>query len=222
MSSSRGPYRLFWVALFSVAMALVEAVVVVYLRRIYYPEGFSFPLRPTDAATYFVELGREAATLLMLVAVGALAGRCFWERAAYTLVAFGVWDLAYYLWLKLTTRWPASLLDADVLFLIPIPWIAPVIAPCVISVVLIVIGLAVVWRLERGRPFAPTPRAGVLFALGTAILLYSFLRDTGASLHSQLPQAYPFGMLALGCALYLLAFLDALRKPRPIGVNPGP
>ena len=35
--------------LYAVAMGYLEAAVVVYLRAIYYPEGFSFPLKPMDA-----------------------------------------------------------------------------------------------------------------------------------------------------------------------------
>ncbi|MGB6122206.1 MAG: hypothetical protein WBG80_09875, partial [Bacteroidota bacterium] len=84
--------RLVWVGLFAVAFAFVESSVVVYLRTIYYPDGFTFPLRLVEEQHLIVELLRELSTILMLVAVGVIAGRRGWERFAYFMVAFGVWD----------------------------------------------------------------------------------------------------------------------------------
>jgi hypothetical protein len=86
-----------WTAVFGAAFGWVEAAVVVYLRRIVYPDGFALPLAPIEPHLAAVELGREAATLIMLAAVAMLAGRTRWQRFAAFIVAFGVWDLAYYL-----------------------------------------------------------------------------------------------------------------------------
>jgi len=80
--------KMLWVALFAVAFALVESSVVVYLRALYYPAGFSFPLRLMEIAHLGVELGREIATIVMLVAIGVIAGRPAWERFGYFLIAF--------------------------------------------------------------------------------------------------------------------------------------
>jgi hypothetical protein len=33
-----------WLAVFSMAMGYLESAVVVYLRKLYYPDGFKFPL----------------------------------------------------------------------------------------------------------------------------------------------------------------------------------
>ena len=87
---------LFWTCLFAIAFAFVESSVVVYLRAIYYPDGFTFPLRLIEQEHLFVEILREAATIIMLVAVGFLAGRTGWQRFGFFLICFGVWDIFYY------------------------------------------------------------------------------------------------------------------------------
>src|SRR5262249_11432284 len=115
--------RLVWLVLYAVAMAYVEAAVVVYLRGIYYPQGFSFPIVIIPDSMAAIEVGREAATLIMLAGVSALAGADRWERFLFFSVAFGCWDIGYYLWLRLFIGWPLSLLTWDILFLIPVPWI---------------------------------------------------------------------------------------------------
>jgi len=130
--------RLLVLAVFAVAMAFVESAVVVYLRGLFYPEGFYGTLAVFPVFYYGTEVFREAATVIMLASVAVLAARRgWWERAAYFLFCFGVWDIFYYVWLYVLLGWPPSLLTTDVLFLIPVPWVAPVIAPVVASVVMI-------------------------------------------------------------------------------------
>ncbi|HUK87505.1 MAG TPA: hypothetical protein VLT85_07550, partial [Terriglobales bacterium] len=80
-----------------------------------------------------VEVLREAATLLMLLAVALLAARRLRERCAVFLWSFALWDLSYYAGLWATVRWPASLRETDILFLIPQPWIAQVWYPLLVS-----------------------------------------------------------------------------------------
>lgn len=212
--SEKHPRTLLWVAFFGIAMAVVEAAIVVYLRKLYYPEGFSFPLKLIDVTTFVIELTREAATVVMLCAVGALAGRRFWERFAYFLVAFGVWDIAYYIWLKVFLGWPSSLLDWDILFLLPLPWIGPVIAPCSIAVIMIAVGLAIVRLVRRGFDFRPTRLSWILVLAATAILLYSFMHDWQATLHFQRPQPYLYGLLVIGDLLYIVAYIHSARHLR--------
>src|SRR5215468_9782362 len=102
--------RTLWVVIaFSTAMAALESAVVVYLRALYYPDGFTVALRMIDERILSVELAREAATVLMLLGVAWLAGRNFKERLAYFLLSFAVWDIFYYVWLKAFIGWPASL-----------------------------------------------------------------------------------------------------------------
>jgi hypothetical protein len=129
------PFRLLpWMTAFFIAMAFLESAVVVYLRALYYPEGFGFPLVPMDPALVATEMGREFATLVMLLAPAALVTRRALERFAWFCIGFGIWDIFYYVWLKVLLGWPASLAEPDLLFLLPVPWVGPVWAPCLISV----------------------------------------------------------------------------------------
>src|SRR4030095_11740564 len=111
--------RLFWLAIFAVAMAYVEASVVVYLRELYYPGGFSFPIVIIPDRLALIEVGREAATIVMLSGVALLAGAGAWQRFLFFCVVFGVWDIFYYIWLLVFIGWPSSALTWDILFLIP-------------------------------------------------------------------------------------------------------
>ena len=204
-----------WVCLFSIAFAFVEASVVVYLRAIYYPEGFEFPLRLMTNSHLWVELTREAATIVMLGAAGYLSGRQAWERFGYFLLAFGVWDLFYYVWLRVTLCWPTSLTDWDVLFLLPLPWIGPVIAPVLISLVMMICGVTIIIRLARGLFFHPPSISWILASVATLILLYSFMRDIPATLHREMPKPYEYPFLIVVLLLYGSAMFVACRRPVP-------
>jgi hypothetical protein len=209
------PYRrLLWVSVFAVAFAFVESSVVVYLRAIYYPEGFEFPLVMVSWEHLTVELLREAATILMLVAAGVLAGKKPWERFGYFLVAFGVWDIFYYVWLKVLLDWPVSILDWDVLFLIPVPWIGPVIAPVAISILMVMCGVLMVKRVRAGKHFRPTILSWALSFIATGIILYSFVYDTPATLGERMPEPYLYWMLVAGLVLYTVGFAVACRGER--------
>ena len=122
---------------FAIAMANVETMIVVYLRRLYHPAGFAFPLGRIDPPTYLLELTREACTLAMLATFGIAAGRTKVGKGAYFLLVFGLWDIFYYVWLKIFLHWPASLFTWDILFLIPIPWVGPVLAPVSVACTMI-------------------------------------------------------------------------------------
>ena len=152
---------------FGVAFGYVEAAVVSYLRQlldyhtgygvtarqVYLDLGFiafvqpDTPLLGTGAITT-TEVAREAATIVMLVAVAYLAARGVGRRLAAFVVAFAAWDLAYYLWLYVLVGWPASLSDRDVFFLIPVAWVGPVATPVVIFATALVGGS---WWYLRAR-----------------------------------------------------------------------
>lgn len=202
------------VSLFAIAFAFVEASVVVYLRLLYYPDGFAFPLKPGLMDTIGVELLREAATIIMLVAVGAVAGKNRWQRFAYFLIAFGVWDIFYYLWLKAVLDWPASILEWDILFLIPWPWIGPVIAPVLVSVAMIAGGALILHRDGENGLFRPRRSAIILSLFGSGIILASFLVDLDAAIRFQPPQPYHYEMLVIGMGCYLAAFLATMCPKR--------
>jgi hypothetical protein len=166
------------VAFYAAAMAWVEAAVVLYLRtlinRIEPHQAEPLPLVADLGA---VELARELATLIMLLTVGVLAGRTWRSRWGYAAVAFGVWDIFYYVFLKIMCGWPHSLLDWDVLFLIPLPWWGPVLAPMLIALLMIVWG-TLASRFER----VPIPLLSSITAWGTAVIgmalaLYLFMAD---------------------------------------------
>lgn len=209
---------LLWVSVFAASFAFVEAAVVVYLRALYYPEGFSFPLKEIPPSHLWVELAREFATLLMLASIGLIAGTTRWGRFAYFAIAFGVWDIFYYIWLKVALDWPATLFDWDILFLIPLPWIGPVIAPVLISLTLIVGGILILRYETSGIPFRPTPAVWALSLIGSAILLFSFMWDVEAGLKGALPQPYRYEMLVAGLLCYTGAMLSAFRRKHTRGV----
>ena len=201
------------VAIFAAAFAFVESTVVVYLRQILYPEGFTFPLKLASLPQAAVEAVREFATVIMLVVVGTLAGKTSWQRFSYFMIGFGVWDIFYYAWLKVILGWPASVLDWDILFLIPIPWIGPVLAPVLVSFAMIAGSMLILWKEERGS-FRASRAAIALSLLGSIVILISFMLDTDAGLYFQYPKPYHYELLALGMACYAGAFIrTALVTP---------
>lgn len=143
--------RTIWLVVFSIAMGFLEAAVVVYLRELYYPNGFAFPLVVLDPHVGLVEIGREAATIIMLASLGVLVGQNFRQRLAFFLISFAVWDLFYYVFLKLILDWPASLFTWDILFLIPAPWVGPVLSPILICFTMIWIATMILSTERHGQ-----------------------------------------------------------------------
>jgi hypothetical protein len=168
---------LLWVTIYGVAMGVLEGAVVIYLRRLYFPGGFQFPMWSVDRNIFIVELWRELATILMLSAVGAIAGRNRGERFAYFLYAFGIWDLVYYAVLKLALDWPASFLTWDILFLLPVPWVGPVITACLVALTMIAFGITVVRFTSAGVDVDMLGRERVLLWLGALVVIVSFTRE---------------------------------------------
>src|SRR5450759_2674335 len=139
------------VLLFAVAMAFLESAAVVYLQRALGIDPRAlFPLQDPAVTGNLaaIEVGREAATLVIRGTVGWLAGRSGLERLAWTAVAFGTWDVFYYAWLGAFIGWPSSLDTWVLLFLIPVPWTGPVWAPVAIGLPLLGFGLAAARRIR--------------------------------------------------------------------------
>jgi len=204
--------RVAWLIIFAVAMAYVESAVVVDLRAIYYPQGFAFPLVPIPPDMLAIEMGREVATLIMLAGVGVLAGKDGWGRLLAFCVVFGVWDIFYYIWLWVFLRWPPSLLTWDILFLIPVPWIGPVLAPVLVSVVLVVSGVLLMRRRERGEPIAFSAPLQMLCLAGAALVLASFMLDFQTVLRQEQPPPFRWGLFGSGVALAVVALVLAARR----------
>ena len=204
--------KLISVFLFAAAFAFVESAVVVYLRAIYYPEGFSFPLQIMRTPHLLVELFRELSTIVMLVSVGLLTGSTRWQKFSYFLIAFGVWDIFYYVWLKVILNWPATLFDWDILFLIPLPWIGPVIAPILVSLVMIAAGIVICQKEASGTEFRPSLSAWLISGNASIVILYTFVQDTGATLHAQFPQRFRYEFFVPALVLYLFAMMLVFRR----------
>jgi hypothetical protein len=164
---------------FAIAMAWVEAASVFYIRALVDRiEPYQANPLPIDGALGHVELWREAATLVMIGTLGLLAGRTWRRRAGYAALAFGTWDIFYYVFLRLISGWPRTMLDWDILFLLPLPWWGPVLAPVSIALVMIVWGtLATQWdgAIDRRWPWA-------LGWLGIALALAVFMIDAWRAL----------------------------------------
>ena len=170
------------VAVYAIAMGFLEAAVVVYLRYLYYPLGFDFPLKGfIEPAVLGVEWIREFSTIVMLVTIGMLAGRgkSWFTKFAYFIFAFGVWDIFYYVFLKMTLGWPASLLTMDLLFMIPWPWVGPVLAPVLCSVVMMGLAFLLIHWEDTGKKMCVGMWDVVLVLLGIVIILYTWLVDYG-------------------------------------------
>jgi hypothetical protein len=168
---------LFVVTVFTIAMGFLESAVVVYLREILYPDGFDFPLTTMPLNLALTELLREAATLVMLVSIGILAGRSFSTGFAWFLYSFAIWDIFYYVFLWLLLDWPQSLMTWDVLFLIPTTWTGPVLAPVLLSLTMILLALFILLKAERGEQSRLSGKIWAGLILGSLILIFGFIFD---------------------------------------------
>jgi len=158
-------------------MGLLECVVVIYLRKIYYPEGFSFPLKIIDPDIISIELLREAATLIMLLAVGAISGRTSTEKFGCFIYSFAVWDIFYYIFLKLLIGWPQSLLTWDILFLLPVTWTSPVLAPLINSITMILLAWLIISFKLPSKQRVVKPVEWALLISGALVVIISYTLD---------------------------------------------
>jgi hypothetical protein len=169
--------KLFWISFFSIAMGFLESAVVIYLRKIYYPNSFCFPLQPIDHSIAVVEIWREAATIIMLLAVGVLTGKTRAEKFAWFIYSFAVWDIFYYVFLWVFIGWPQSFSTWDILFLIPVPWVGPVITPVIVSCTMMLFAVTVARYSAKGKKVAMKAREGFLLAAGSLVIIISFTED---------------------------------------------
>jgi hypothetical protein len=172
-----------WLTLFSIAMGYLETAVVVYLRAIYYPQGFDFPLVNMNTTIALTELGREAATIIMLAGIGILSGKNPTQRFAMFLYSFAIWDIFYYVFLKVLLNWPESLFTWDILFLIPLPWVGPVICPCIISLSMILLAAVLIYFNDKDRSLGINSKEWLLFITGSFVVIFSFILDCYKCIH---------------------------------------
>lgn len=223
------------VVVFAIAMAWLEAAVVYYLRTLAdrIDPHQTEPL-PLVAGLAGVEAVREAATLVMLLTVGLLAGKSWRSRWGYGAIAFGVWDIFYYVFLKVITGWPNGLTDWDVLFLLPLPWWGPVIAPVLIALMMIVWGtLASQWDQHFAHSFRAEWRAWLLNFAGIGVALYVFMKDAirvasqgEDALRMMLPSAFDWPLFCLALVLMVAPIIQSSRKilqsrqQQPVALQP--
>jgi len=211
------------VVVFAIGMAWVEAASVYYLRvmvdRLDPYQANPLPMR---GVLEQVELVREAATLLMLLTMGALAGRTWRTRLGYSAIAFGVWDILYYVFLRMICGWPKSLFDWDLLFLLPLPWWGPVLAPVCIAWLLIVWGTLVSQLAVQSPASAVAATWWRLNWLGVALALYVFMADSLRAVHqglevtrTVLPQAFNWSVFVVALTLMAAPVAQLAWRMRP-------
>jgi len=207
--SSRTIKTLFWIFIFAVTMAFFESALVIYLRELYYPQGFSFPLTQVPFHIGLTEIIREACAMLMVLSVAWLSGNRGMERFAFFCIIFGIWDIFYYIFLKIILGWPESFFTWDILFLIPAVWSGPVIAPLIISIILIIFGNTIlVFEIRTGGGTKLPVIHIALFLSGAAIVFLSFIlefllrlntaKPSMSIINSVVPENFPWIPFILG------------------------
>ncbi len=171
--------RFFPLFIFAVSMGFLEAIVVVYLRELYYPKGFEFPLKILPSWLMIIEIIREFSTLLMLFSVSWISGRNFLQRLSVFLFLFGIWDIFYYVALKIFLNWPESFFSWDLLFLIPIAWLGPVLAPLICSLLMIIMTFIFEYFRVKNNSAKVKWFELTLIITGSLIIYITFTFDIG-------------------------------------------
>jgi hypothetical protein len=205
--------------IFSIAFGYIEAAVVVYLREIFYPDGFGFPLSistidSVSRRLLLTEVGREAATLVLILTGAWLFGRNLRQRVAYFMTIFAVWDIFYYLWLKVLLNWPASIMDWDILFLIPVPWAGPVLAPVLVSVVMLVFAVVILYRDCREKPIKVTLYDWLAISVSAVIVIVSFCIPGPHTDRQDYASYFYWPLFSAGMLFAVLIFAKCLMKSR--------
>ena len=187
---------------------MVEAAVVIYLRQLLHVEGSNITLSGIPRGIFTVEIVREFTTLVMLVSVGVLAGSRPMGRFGSFIIAFGVWDIFYYVFLSMFHGWPRSFLDWDLLFLIPVPWMAPVLAPVLVSCGLIFSGYWLLIREQQKKRIVVSLSDWIIEAVATVLILYSFTNNNSVST----PEVFSWIIFLAGLALGVGYFVWRMMK----------
>jgi hypothetical protein len=165
------------VTIFAIALAMLESAVVIYLRELYYPSGFTVAFTKMPGSIILTELCRELATIVMLVTLCIITGSSRLSRFAWFLFSFAVWDIFYYVWLKVFIHWPAGLFDWDILFLFPVTWLGPVLAPVICSICMIFFSLLILYRERKVSEFRIKRVSWILIFTGALIIYFTFTVD---------------------------------------------
>ncbi|MEN4012488.1 MAG: hypothetical protein ROW48_10670 [Bellilinea sp.] len=216
-------FKILWVFVFSIAMAYLEAAVVVYLRRLYGINDLILQVPPFDGQIAVIEVGRELATLVMLLCIGWIAGKTTLSRIGFAFITFGLWDIFYYIWLRVFIGWPQSIGDPDLLFLIPLPWWGPVLSPVLIALLMAIGGTIAVIRTENNGTLNIDTRFWISLLTGVLIMLYTFISDAlkvlpaDASMLSSLkPSPFNWPVYLIGLTLVVIALWRMTVRKRII------
>ncbi|MFP4548064.1 MAG: hypothetical protein ACLFQM_08020 [Fidelibacterota bacterium] len=166
--------KIFWLTTFSIAMGFLEAIVVVYLRVIYYPGGFEFPIQMPSNKIFLTEVIREICTIVMLLSIAVLIGKNKETVFAWFIMSFGIWDIFYYIALKLFLDWPASLLTWDILFLIPVTWLGPVLAPILCSITMILLASVILYYQNKNGQEILAKKDTLILIIGAFLIFVAF------------------------------------------------
>ena len=220
LDTLRTTFKRFCIAvIFSIAFGYIEAAVVVYLREIFYPEGFNFPLSISiiDAVgkrLLLTEIGREAATLVLIVTGAWLFGRNLRQKVAYFLTIFAVWDIFYYLWLKVLLDWPASIMDWDILFLIPVPWAGPVLAPVLVSLLMLLFAAAILYHDCLAGPIKVNLYDWLVLSIAAITVVVSFCIPGPHTAQEDYASYFYWSLFAVGLLPAVLVFVRCLMKSK--------
>lgn len=197
---------------FALAMGYLEAAVVVYLRHLYYPEGFAFPMKQIAPNMALIELIREAATIVMILTLAFIFEKTPRARLIAFMLTFGIWDISYYACLKATINWPDSLLCWDILFLIPFVWTGPVIAPVLVSLAMIASSAIYYSNKNRYEHVWISKIEWILIVVGAALIFASFVTNHNTALSGKVPTVFHWEIFTLGLALGVLAVIRIMRR----------
>jgi len=228
--SERAFQNWLWVVIFSIAFAWVESAVVVYLRKIYFSGGFSFPLvikweggRHVVDPLIRIEFGREIATIVILIAIGWMAGRNRFQKFCFFMLAFGLWDIFYYIWLYVMVGWPESLMTWDLLFYVPLPWVGPVITPVLIALAMVVAGSLIIYFDEKGcdirwrwYDMAIELTCGLVMIVAFCWDWKNILQIPGPVEYTGIPNPFAWWLYLPAYGFAVLYFLAKLRKASQI------
>lgn len=169
-----------------IAFGIIEASVVIYLRPLFNKDVYDFSLNiltlPELNQGFLkiltVELWREFATLVLIFAAAWLVAKSFWQGFCYFVFLFGVWDIVYYLWLYVQIGWPQSIMDWDILFLIPKAWYGPVISPVIISLIGIISAMFTIHAFEKNKKFKIKAIYVLLYFIAMVLWFISFVHQS--------------------------------------------
>ena len=180
--------------IFALSFGLEEAVVVLYLRRVMFPSGFSTQtwtaMHGVPSSILLLERTREYSTIVTLIVVAWLCSRVTPLRLRAFLFSFGLWDIAYYAWLYVLSGYP-TLTSTDVLFLLPVPWVAPVWAALTFALAFVACGA-----------FGLQPRRAWMFIAGLVLGFASFVAQAFGAAHG-----YPLWLFLPSIALIFSALM---------------